>query len=350
MFSRGAHLRAAAQVNRRKLVLLGAVLLPTTTSATEGLARCAKLENVDERIACYDELARETQAPSGRPIEASPTPSHLSEAWKLGAKHGDARRLTDILGYRPTYIISRWTSDPNEQPTSPAPGRSALEPQDLDPNEIKFQISLKAELVSRYAFDRIGVTPLLGHIGINSVRLWFAYTHLVNWQMYNTEASRPFRETNYEPEAILTFGTGNEGDGFKLVNLGLAHQSNGQAEARSRGWNRVYAQGGWEWGRVSVLARVWHRLPESAADDDNPDIANYLGNGDLVVRHQTERGYVSSLLVRRRFVQLDWATPLRATLGAARLHVQLSSGYGETLIDYNHNQTTIGVGVSFGDW
>ena len=86
-------------MNRRLLVLLGAVLLPTTTSATEGLARCAKLENVDERIACYDELARATQAPSGRPIEASPTPSHLSEAWKLGAKHRDARRLTDILGY-----------------------------------------------------------------------------------------------------------------------------------------------------------------------------------------------------------------------------------------------------------
>ena len=62
-------------------------------------------------------------------------------------------------------------------------------------------------------------------------------------------------------------------------------------------------------GPGPVLARVWHRLPESAEDDDNPDIANYLGSGDLVVRHQTERGYVSSLLVRRRFVQLDWATP-----------------------------------------
>jgi len=34
----------------------------------------------------------------------------------------------------------------------------------------------------------------------------------------------------------------------------------------------------------------------------------------------------------------------------ARFHVQLSSGYGETLIDYNHKQNTIGVGVSFGDW
>jgi phospholipase A1 len=49
-------------------------------------------------------------------------------------------------------------------------------------------------------------------------------------------------------------------------------------------------------------------------------------------------------------VQLDWATPLLAALGAARLHLQVSSGYGETLIDYNHNQTTVGVGVSFGNW
>ena len=235
-------------------------------------------------------------------------------------------------------------------PTSLPPCVRKRAPQDLDPNEIKFQISFKVELVSRYAFDRIGVTPLLGHIGIDSVRLWFGYTHLVNWQMYNTAASRPFRETNYEPEAILSFGTGNEGDGFKLVNLGLVHQSNGQTESESRGWNRVYAQGGWEWNRVSVLARVWHRLPDSAEEDDNPDITDYLGNGDLVVRHQTAGGYVSSLLVRRRFVQLDWATPLMDMLGAARLHVQLSSGYGETLIDYNHRQTTIGVGVSFGNW
>lgn len=328
-------------MNRLALALLGAVLSPATSGASEGLARCAKLEGIDERLACYDELARATASPAG---------SHLSESWKLGAKHGGVRRLTDILGYRPTYIISRWTSDPNEQPASPAPGRGSPPPQDLDPNELKFQVSFKAELVSRRAFDRIGVTPLLAHIGIDSVRLWFAYTHLVNWQLYNAAASRPFRETNYEPEAILSFGTGNAGDGFKLVNLGLVHQSNGQTESDSRGWNRVYAQGGWEWDRVSVLARLWYRLPESAEDDDNPDIRKYLGSGDVVTRYQTDRGYVSSLLVRRRFVQLDWATPLLAALGAARLHVQLSSGYGETLIDYNHKQTTLGVGVSFGDW
>ena len=337
------------------VVLLAAALSPAAQGASEGVARCAKLENTDERLACYDELARAVDSPGGEP--ASPAPSHLTDAWKLGAKQGGTRRLTDILVYRPNYVITRWSSDPNEQPASPAPGRQSA-PQDLDANELKFQVSLKTELVSRQAFEQVGVTPLLGHVGIDSVRLWFGYTQAVNWQAYNARNSRPFRETNYEPEGILSFGTRNQGDGFKLVNLGLVHQSNGSVEADSRGWNRLYGQGGWEWGAFSVLARLWYRIPESAEEDDNPDIQDYLGKGDVVMRYQTSRGYVASLLARhtlrsspsRGFVQLDWATPVLNSLGAARLHLQLSTGYGETLIDYNHKQTTLGIGMSFGDW
>ena len=325
-------------MTRRAWVLLGALLSPAASGASNDLALCARLESIDERLACYDDLARKTESAAGWPLDSSPTPSHLSEAWKLGARQASARRLTDILGYRPTYVLSRWTSDVNDVPP------------DMEPNELKFQISFKAEMVSRQAFDDIGVTPLVRRAGIDSVRLWFGYTQRVHWQAYNASASRPFRETNYEPEGILTLGSGNEGDGFKLLNLGLVHQSNGRTGAESRGWNRLYAQGGWEWDRFSLLARLWYRIPERAEDDDNPDIKQYLGSGDLVARYQTAGGYVSGLLLRRKYAQLDWATPLMDVLGAARLHLQFSSGYGESLIDYNHQQTTLGIGVSFGNW
>ncbi len=334
------------------LLLLGAALAPATCGADDGLSLCARLENADERLACYDEFARETESPSAGPVDTSPSPSHLTEAWKLDDENRGVRHLTDILEYRPNYIIARWTNNPNIRPNSPAPGHAAVE--HISRSEVKVQGSFKTELISRQAFDQAGITQVLSPIGIDSVRLWFGYTQKMNWQAFNNSESRPIRETNYEPEAILTLGTGNQGNGFKLINLGLTHESNGLQQSEHRSWNRVYAQGGWEWDRLSVLARVWRRIPEAA--DDNPDINDYLGRGDLVTRYQTEGGYVTSVLLRRSLqagrglVQLDFATPLLKSLGALRFHVQISSGYGETLIDYNHEQTTIGVGVSFGDW
>jgi len=76
---------------------------------------------------------------------------------------------------------------------------------------------------------------------------------------------------------------------------------------------------------------------------------------DLVARYQTAGGYVASVLLRRNrgtgrgFTQVDWATPALKVLGGLKLHAQATSGYGETLIDYNFQQTTPGIGVSFGD-
>jgi phospholipase A1 len=46
-------------------------------------------------------------------------------------------------------------------------------------------------------------------------------------------------------------------------------------------------------------------------------------------------------------LQLDWSYPLDAEHPRAlRWYVQLFTGYGETLLDYNFRQTTLGLGLA----
>jgi phospholipase A1 len=106
------------------------------------------------------------------------------------------------------------------------------------------------------------------------------------------------------------------------------------------------------------MARGWWRIPEDPVKDDNPDISKYLGYADMVIRWEPiDKSQAAALLLRdnlsrsdnRGYVQLDWATPVRFGQ-AARMHIQISSGYGESLIDYNHSQNTIGLGFSFREW
>jgi phospholipase A1 len=44
---------------------------------------------------------------------------------------------------------------------------------------------------------------------------------------------------------------------------------------------------------------------------------------------------------------VDWSFPIHRNLKG---FVQVFSGFGETLIDYNHRQTTFGIGVALVDW
>jgi phospholipase A1 len=111
----------------------------------------------------------------------------------------------------------------------------------------------------------------------------------------------------------------------------------------------------WLGSNVSVMARKWWRRPEHIDDDDNPDIKNYYGRGDVVVRWERGRHQFSVLLRHnlrldpgRGFAQLDWSWAV--PWFESRLHVQATSGYGESLIDYNHRQNTLGLGLSFGKW
>lgn len=341
-------MKTARRPSRRaSFALLAASLAGTAhgASVAEWEACSAILEDAD-RLACYDRVSGRSQ-----PEAASPPPvagetllqaaepellSTLSRHWELDDEAKQGAFL--FRAHRANYLLPlKYSSSPNSTPFQ----ESVAPAQDLglDPVEAELQLSFKIK----------GMEGVFGH---RNADLWFGYTVTSFWQAYNSSISSPFRETNYEPEAMLVYRTNYEIAGFRgrFLNLGVSHQSNGRGEDLSRSWNRVYAQLGFERDNFAVMIRPWYRIPEDAAEDDNPDIEDYLGHGDVqLVYHKGRHTY--SLLLRNNFrsrenhgaVKLNWSFPL---YGRLKGYVQYFDGYGESLIDYNHSQQSLGVGLS----
>jgi phospholipase A1 len=323
---------------------------PQCAAADSDLAQCRSIAEGDQRLACYDALSE--LSAGAIPIANAPPPPNPAEPrardpelrWSI--VEDEVHRLRP---HRPNYVILRQTSQPNDRPLrasnefQPAVAATAVP---LDHNEMKFQVSLKAALLH-------GV-PLLGG------DLWFAYTQQSSWQVWNRRLSRPFRETDYEPELLLSYPLKiglTEAWSLQNLTFGFNHQSNGRGDPLSRSWNRLQAQVDLARGtNFEVLVRPWWRIPEDRSTDDNPDIQRYLGYGDVVVNYRAPT-WIASLLLRnnlekrhnRGAMQLDVAFPC-LRLGDFVVKMQLFSGFGESLIDYNHRQTTIGVGVEAAGW
>lgn len=330
------------------LAVLGAMLMPAPCAAIDDWSQCASKTEDGERLKCYDTL-NAARAPAAASVPGTGKRSYLTRTWDLDNRDDDllGEGQSPLRPHRASYLIARKTGEPNVLPESPSHAAPAA-PANIEVTELKFQFSQKAKILNSRSTHFLGIT---------SFRLWGAYTQQSSWQAFNAGNSSPFRETNYEPELIATFGTGND-YGLKLINLGLAHQSNGRELSASRSWNRFYLQGGWETDTLSALVRSWWRIPEDAEHDDNPDILDYIGRAEITLRWAPlDNSQVIDLTLRNNlkseqnhsFMQLDWATPITLNQ-SAKLHIQLTSGYGESLIDYNYRQTTLGLGVSFRDW
>jgi phospholipase A1 len=320
----------------RFLLVLGLCVAGTAQASSPNWKACTSIQNELERLACYDKLTGQRYGQR----------SALTRAWDLdGLGNPDLAGVRRLEPYRANRVMVQHTSRINTQPSSPA--HVSLSPYAYQPNELKFQFSAKSE---------IGNFRELELLWFRDFRLWAGFTQQSYWQLFNGSQSSPFRETNYEPEIIGTFGTGNS-NGWKLLNIGLSHQSNGRGNTLSRSWNKIYAQGGWERGDYYLLARGWWRVPESTANDDNPDIQQYLGKAELEAHWSPDSDDEVTLLVRsnlsfghpRGYLQLDWSTPVRIW-HLSHLSLQLATGYGQSLIDYNHNQTSLSFGLTFKDW
>lgn len=267
--------------------------------------------------------------------------SAITERLQLEESLADNRFA--IVPHRPTYILPiTYMDDPNEAPYENA-GMGGLEPW-----EVKYQISFKIPLIK-------------GLVG-GRERLYFGYTQLSLWQLYNTQSSASFRETVYEPELFFTFLHNKEVLGFRsrVFSIGINHQSNGQGVLMSRSWNRIMAQWILEREDLYLSLRPWVRIPErkknspqDTGGDDNPDIEDYMGNFELraVLRDGDARwGLMWRNNLRREnrgAVELDYSYPLGSQV---RAYVQFFNGYGESLIDYNHYNNRIGIGIMLTDW
>lgn len=253
-----------------------------------------------------------------------------------------ARRPLVLVSHKPNYLIGSYYF--NLPQTSAFESQFPNEDIGIDPVEIKFQISLKTLLISN----------LIGHTG----DLWVGYTNRSFWQAFNTGHSSPFRETNHEPEAWFDFATDRPLHGtlhFKGATLGVVHQSNGQWGEISRSWNRVYAMFMFQTENLYFAVKPWWRIPESASDDDNPDIGKYMGNFELYAL-KAWGDQTLGLMLRDNLrldrnnhgaLQVDYTFPLHNQL---RGYVQWFYGYGESLIDYDHEVNTIGVGLMLSNW
>ncbi|WP_224483444.1 phospholipase A [Robertkochia aurantiaca] len=263
----------------------------------------------------------------------------FSERWELDRE--DKKGTFRLISYKPTYFTAaRWSSDPNTMPVSENPEYNVDERRDYNKWEAKFQLSFKTKVLQSFLW------------GYGD--LWVTFTQVAHWQLYNPELSRPFRELNYEPEVLLNFPMKVDLFGGKLRMAGVAfnHESNGRDIPRSRSWNRVIFHLGYEHDKLQLYLRPWVRVGDD--DDENPEISHFIGRGELTAIYTLNQHALYlvgtnnfNVSENRGSLQLNYLFPIQGNL---RGQAQFFHGYGETLIDYNHLQTTFGIGVSFIDW
>jgi len=245
-----------------------------------------------------------------------------------------------LIPHKPTYLLP---FNFNDKLKDYSLYQDSEDLSDTQRTEIKYQISFKV--------------PLIHHIGHLPISGYIAYTQTSFWQAYNTEESAPFRETNYEPELFLRWDINKELPSnwyLKGISMGFAHQSNGRSEPISRSWNRLNSSFVFGKENVAIAITPWYRIEESEADDDNPDLLDYYGHGQMTLVYKNA-DRVFAIISRNNIesgfskgsVQASLSFPLFENV---RGYVQVFSGYGNSLIEYNVYTNTIGIGISINDF
>ena len=251
---------------------------------------------------------------------------------QIDAQKNAATYPSIINLYRPNYIL------PYYQTHDPFQSIYLHE----TPNNQKVQ---KEELNAQISF----YIPIFHHLIKNKpLALNFAYTQLMFWQVY--AKSQYFRETNYEPELFIE----NYFNPHFAAQIGIDHQSNGRGGYLERSWNRAYLQAEFSGSNWLTILRGWALVEQTVSSNlHNPNIAYFLGYENVLFSYKV--GKVKASLevqniesgLSRGFVQVTASYPI---LKAVSIYALFFNGYGQSLIEYDHKCTSLGVGVTINDW
>jgi len=370
---------------------------PSTPTPAEAWRQCAATTDNQARLACFDTWAQQQQpltappaagwtappasastsaqgsatlqqeaqapivvadVPSGVGLQPTnggcrdPRYSEVSRFFEL--EPGSDCGTFNFRGYRPLSVSVVTSDHIDTQPSSPTRGSPAAA-QPYQKHEMRLQLSARTKIASGL---------LTGPTSSGKDSLWFGYTQQSYWQLFNSGLSRPFRTTDHEPEVFYIYPTDAQlplGWRWRYSGVGLVHQSNGQSNPLSRSWNRWYLMTGAEQdNRLQVHLKAWQRISESAGSDDNPRIQDYIGRGEIKLGwNVNERNYLG-LTARGSIGQgkgsgrIEWLRTLGEGWNGGksnlRLHMQLFSGYGDSMIDYNYKRTVFSLGLSLLDF
>lgn len=254
-------------------------------------------------------------SPPGEPLpsaapEATPAPDTTAPA---AAHDPDAARFASAFSpYEPNYFSAG----------------------SRGPTNARYQISLKFRF-----FNPNTRTPFLE-------KIYLGYSQNSIWDLDSD--SKPFRDSSYRPSLFFLDDTVSQWT-FKGTKLGFQggfeHESNGKDGTSTRSTNIAFVRPTLTFPLegdyfISVSPKIYGYLEK----EENPDIAEYRGYVDLLLKIGETDGWQLASTLRKGTlseaysVQLDASYPLKKpTFGnlGGYLHLQYFNGYGESPIDYN---------------
>lgn len=209
---------------------------------------------------------------------------------------------------------------------------------DFEEIDLKFQLSYRIKL-AEYS---------------KSWSAFMAHTHKAYWAI-SSEESAPFKEHNFNPEVHVRWDNPESSLPLKHFQLGVEHESTGVAGPGSRSWNRITGQTEWAFdandhttpGHLHAYLRAWWIFDKD--EDNNPDIADHLGYGEVglayAIHEKWKFGGQVALTFRKKSVMAEYG--FKTKKSEYFYYVQYWNGRGEWLMNYKEDTSILRAGIKF---